>query len=101
MSTREARRAKIKKTIRGNKERPRLVVFRSNRYIYAQIVDDSKGETLVSVAKMEDASFAGKLIAEKAREKEIKKVVFDRAGYQYHGSVKRLAEAARKEGLEF
>lgn len=101
MNNREKRRAKMRKMIRGTKQRPRLVVFRSNRYVYGQIIDDSKGETLVSVAKMEDATSAGKMIAEKAKKLGIRKVVFDRAGYQYHGNVKHLAEAAKGEGLEF
>lgn len=81
--------------------RPRLVVFRSNKYIYAQIINDAKGETLVSVDREKDAAAAGKKLAEKAKEKKVKQVVFDRAGYKYHGNVKKFAEAAREGGLDF
>jgi large subunit ribosomal protein L18 len=111
------RREKIKNRIRGKvfgtSERPRLTVFRSNKQIYAQIIDDSKGETLVSasshadnienasVAKIEKANLVGKLLAEKAKEKGINQVVFDRNGYLYHGRVKGLAEGAREGGLTF
>jgi large subunit ribosomal protein L18 len=109
-------RARIHKRIRrklsGNSERPRLAVFRSVAHIYAQVIDDSRGTTLVSAssvgkdAKSKGGNVAaakaiGKLVAERAKEKGIKSVVFDRGGYQYHGRIKALADAAREAGLEF
>lgn len=111
-----ARRAKIKRRIRkrvsGNAEIPRLTVYRSNKQIYAQIVDDLKGITLVSASsqtmteteklpKIEQAAAVGKLIAEKALKAGVEKVVFDRNGYLYHGRVKSLADSAREGGLKF
>lgn len=91
--------------------RPRLTVFRSNKAIYGQIIDDSLGKTLVSASskdktikgkgKIETASLVGELIAQKGLKAKIKKVVFDKGGYKYHGRVKALAEGARKGGLEF
>jgi len=91
--------------------RPRLTVFRSNKAIYAQIIDDSQGKTLVSASskdkavkgkgKIETASLVGELVAQKALKAKIKKVVFDKGGYKYHGRVKALADGARKAGLEF
>ncbi|MCL4397810.1 50S ribosomal protein L18 [Patescibacteria group bacterium] len=101
MNKRDNRRARIKKTIRGTKETPRLVVFRSNRYIYGQLINDATGQTLVSVDKITDAAVAGKELAEKASKLKVKNVVFDRAGYKYHGNVKKFAEAAREAGLVF
>ena len=112
---RQKRRFRVRKRVVGTPERPRLNVFRSLKHIYAQIVDDTRGVTLVSASTLspelrgslsgggnrEAASAVGKLIAEKALQKGIKKVVFDRAGYLYHGRVKTLAEAARENGLEF
>jgi large subunit ribosomal protein L18 len=113
---REARRARIKQRVRrrvqGTPERPRLSVFRSNTGMYAQIIDDQQGRTLVSasslkdksatgIPKIEQAKVVGKAIAEKARAAGIEKVVFDRNGYLYHGRVKALAEAAREAGLNF
>ena len=110
------RRRKIRTAIRskisGTPERPRLAVYRSNKEIYAQIVDDINGKTLTSVAslgegitsegtKKEVAQRVGKAIASKAKELGISNVVFDRGGYLYHGRVKELAEAARTEGLQF
>jgi len=106
---------RIRKKIRGNAERPRLNVFRSLKHIHAQIIDDQKGYTLVSSStldkelkeaikglnKTEAARMVGKRIASLAIEKGIKKVVFDRGGYLYHGRVKALAEGAREGGLEF
>jgi large subunit ribosomal protein L18 len=97
------------KTI-GTKEIPRLCVFRSNKHIYAQLIDDEKGKVLMSakdkdltkkIKKTEIASEVGKLIAKKALEKKIEKIVFDRAGYKYHGRVKSLADGARQGGLKF
>ena len=109
---REKIRLKLKKTIRGNVDMPRLSVFRSNKNIYAQIIDDNKGNTLVSASsnskdfdKFENKSKAalevGKLIAEKATKKGISLVKFDRGGYLYHGRVKSLADGAREGGLKF
>ena len=111
-----ARRAKIKKGIRknltGTAELPRLTVYRSNKQIYAQIINDLKGETLVSassqgvkecegLSKVEQSKVVGKLIAEKASKAGIDSVKFDRNGYLYHGRVKSLADAAREGGLKF
>lgn len=105
------RHLKIRARVKGSKDCPRLVVFRSNSHIYGMLVDDTIGKTLVSVAdkvitkadltKIEKAHEVGKLIAEKAVKEKIKKVVFDRAGYLYHGRVKALAEGAREGGLNF
>lgn len=101
MNKREQRRAKIKKTIKGTSDRPRLVVFRSNKFFYGQIINDAKGETIVSVDKLTDVAEGGKQLAEKAKEKKTKRIVFDRAGYKYHGKVKLFADAVREAGLEF
>ncbi len=107
------RHLSIRHRIFGTSERPRLCVYRSNRHIYAQIIDDSASRVLTGVStlspqmkgkkmKPTEISFeVGKLIAEKAQRLGIKKVVFDRAGYRYHGRVKALAEGARQGGLEF
>jgi large subunit ribosomal protein L18 len=109
------RHLRIRKHISGNPARPRLSVFRSNKHIYAQIIDDTVGQTLVAASTMEksvgsglantsniDAAKAvGLAIAKKAVAKEIKEVVFDRGGYLYHGKVKALADAAREGGLVF
>lgn len=99
----------IRKQITGTLERPRLSVFKSNKAVYAQIVDDSKGHTLVSANSTEvgagsniDASKQlGLKLAEKAKAAGIENIVFDRGGYQYHGKVKALAEGAREGGLKF
>ncbi|ETT88692.1 50S ribosomal protein L18 [Viridibacillus sp. FSL R5-0477] len=109
---RKKRHARVRSKITGTAECPRLNVFRSNKHIYAQIIDDSKGLTLVSASTMdkefegtagnlEAATKIGETIAKGAAEKNIKAVVFDRGGYLYHGRVKALAEAARANGLEF
>ena len=105
------RHARVRNKISGTAETPRLCVYRSNKNIEAQIIDDVKGVTLVSSSSMalkldngsnvEAAAAVGKDIATKAVAKKIKKVVFDRSGYVYHGRVKALAEAAREAGLEF
>jgi large subunit ribosomal protein L18 len=110
------RRARIKKRIRknitGTSSRPRLSVFRSNKQIYAQVIDDVKGVTITSASshvkdsaqkinKTEQAKLIGKEIAENALKTGIKEVVFDRNGYLYHGRVKALAESARENGLKF
>ena len=103
-------RTRIRRTIKGTTERPRLSVFRSNKQIYAQIIDDVKGVTIASTSsvaidtkgkKAELAKEVGKAIATKATEAGIKAVVFDRGGYLYHGRVKALAEGAREGGLQF
>jgi large subunit ribosomal protein L18 len=114
MTTKELRRIKIKQRVRkhisGTDVRPRLTVFRSNKQIYAQVIDDLSGKTLVAVSsaaltekapKKEIAFKVGELIAQKSKEAGIEAVVFDRNGYLYHGRVKELAEAARKGGLKF
>ncbi len=104
--------ARIRERLRGTAERPRLAVNRSIAHIYVQVIDDRKGVTLVSASSNEKDASAnggnvagakeiGKLIAQRAKEKGIKKVVFDRGGYLYHGRVKALADAAREAGLEF
>lgn len=101
---------KKRRGVKGDAERPRFSVFRSLNDIYAQIVDDAKGVTLAAASskeikekknKIELAGATGKLLAEKAKDKKIKKVVFDRASYKYHGRVKALADGAREGGLEF
>ncbi len=109
---RERIRMRIRKVIKGTALRPRLSVFRSNRQIYAQLIDDEKGHTLGAASSMElqldramkkteIAAEVGKLIAQKALQAGITTVVFDRAGYLYHGRVKALADAARSTGLKF
>ena len=108
------RKIRIRKKINGSVERPRLVVYRSNLHLYAQIVDDANGSTLVSASTLvlkkgvagahcnkEGATLVGKEIARLAKEQNISKVVFDRNGYLYHGRVKAVAEGAREAGLEF
>jgi len=99
---------KIRNKVIGSQEKPRLSVFKSNKYVYGQLIDDSLGMTLVSsVSKIDslkktDASFeAGKELAAKALEKGIKSVVFDRNGYKYHGRVQKFADGAREGGLDF
>lgn len=106
------RRLRIRRRIRGTKERPRVSVFRSNKYIYAQLIDDVVGKTLVDgqsfVKRLHkgksktDAAFeVGKKMADESIKKKIKEVVFDRGGYRYHGRVKRLAEGLREGGIKF
>ena len=112
---------RIRRKLSGTAERPRLAVFRSVAHIYAQVIDDTQGRTLVSASSVDKgakgtgakgkgsksggnvmaAKAIGKLVAERAKEKGIKRVVFDRGGYYYHGRVKALADAAREAGLEF
>ncbi len=109
--SRKRRHARVRNKISGTSERPRLCLYRSNRHIEAQIIDDVKGVTLVSSSSLalglqlgsnvEAAKAVGADIAKKALSKKIKTVVFDRSGYIYHGRVKALAEAAREAGLEF
>lgn len=105
---RQRRHRKIRARLSGTAERPRLVVFRSNRYIYAQVINDDLGTTLASANTMdmkgkalENAKVLGQKIAELAKAKKISKVVFDRAGFVYTGKIKELADSARKGGLEF
>ncbi len=105
--------SRIRLKLRGSQERPRLAVFRSLKHIYAQVIDDREGRTLVAASSGEKkagvasggnlagAKEIGKLIAERAKSKGISKVVFDRGGYLYHGRIKALADAAREAGLEF
>jgi large subunit ribosomal protein L18 len=109
---RKKRHRRVRNKISGTKERPRLNVFRSEKHIYAQVIDDVKGVTLCSASSIEKefdgsgsnkeaAKKVGKTVAERAIEKGIKTVVFDRGGYIYHGRVKELAQAAREGGLNF
>jgi len=110
------RKKRIRKNLYGTPDRPRLTVYRSLKHIYAQLVDDLNGKTLLTVStltksvkgkvekaknKVEAAEIVGAQLAKTSIEKDIKKVVFDRNGYDYHGRVEALAEAARKEGLKF
>jgi len=109
------RHRRVRRHVVGTSERPRLNVFRSLDHIYAQVIDDSQGHTLVSAStvdseiveqmdgleKMEQAEVVGKVLAERALDQGIERVVFDRGGYKYHGRVKALADAAREGGLEF
>lgn len=105
----QKRHQKIRQTIIGTQLKPRLCVFRSNKHIFAQIIDDTKGNTLVCASTLKSkngsnikaASEVGTSIGKKAKAQKIKEVVFDRGGNLYHGRVKSLAEAARKEGLKF
>jgi len=99
---RKRRHRRVRAKIKGTAKVPRLCVFRSSKYIYAQIIDDEKSKTLASVnGKLASANEIGKLIAKKSIEKKINKVVFDRGGYKYHGKVKALADGAREAGLKF
>ena len=106
---RDRRHVRVRKTLAGTPARPRLVVFRSLKHIYAQLVDDTANRTIATVGdqdiltmkKTAKATEVGKRIAERAKAAGITKVVFDRAGYQYHGRVKAVAEGAREGGLEF
>jgi len=107
------RHARVRTNLSGTAEKPRLNVYRSNKHIYAQIIDDVKGVTLAqassqdkdiantSASKVDLATTVGQEIAKKANDKGIKEIVFDRGGYLYHGRVKALADAARENGLEF
>lgn len=112
---REKKHARIRNRFSGTSERPRLAVFRSNNHMYAQIIDDTVGNTLVAASteeksvsaeltktnNVEAAAYVGTVIAKRALEKGIKQVVFDRGGFIYHGKVQALADAAREAGLEF
>jgi large subunit ribosomal protein L18 len=112
--SRKARHLRVRKKVSGTPERPRLNVFKSHKHIYAQVIDDNSGKTLVSASSMDKelkgkvsaggniaaAAIVGSLVAKRAAGKGIKKVVFDRGGYLYHGRIKALADAVRKESLE-
>ncbi|MBU6447908.1 50S ribosomal protein L18 [Patescibacteria group bacterium] len=104
------RHKRVRAKVKGSESRPRLAVFRASQHIYAQVIDDASGKVLAAASsldikskanKSDKASEVGALIAKKSLEKNIKEVVFDRGGYQYHGRVKALAEAARQAGLKF
>jgi large subunit ribosomal protein L18 len=108
-------RVRIQQKVRGSQGRPRLAIFKSGRHIYAQVIDDASGTTLAHASSLDaglkkeeknganvgTAKRVGKLVADRAKEKGIARVVFDRGGYVYHGKVKALADAAREGGLEF
>lgn len=113
--SRQRRHHRIRRTVKGTPERPRLAIFRSNEHIYAQVIDDTKHHTLVAASTLEPAvksslssganinaaTEVGKLVAQRSLEAGIEKVVFDRGGNLYHGRVKALADAAREAGLDF
>ncbi|MDH3189550.1 MAG: 50S ribosomal protein L18 [Acidimicrobiia bacterium] len=109
---RARRHRRVRKSVKGTATRPRMAVYRSNKYIYVQLVDDVAGRTLVSASSQEKdlraenlneetATKVGELIGDRAKKAGVTEVVFDRGGYKYHGKVKALADAARKSGLEF
>lgn len=107
-SMRERRHAKVRFSISGTKEKPRLSIYRSNKYIHAQIIDDDAGKTVLGLVskqggknKTEDAAVAGKELAKQAKEKKISRVVFDRGGFVYAGRIRAFAEGAREGGLLF
>ena len=112
LDARRRRHVRVRKAVIGSPQRPRLAVFRSNRYLYAQVIDDQTGRTLAAASSQEaalrsktltvaTASEIGKLLAERAKEAGVSSVVFDRGGFTYHGRIKALADAARASGLEF
>ncbi|HUG32584.1 MAG TPA: 50S ribosomal protein L18 [Acidimicrobiia bacterium] len=109
---RSRRRVRVRKNLRGTPQRPRLAVYRSNKYIYAQVIDDLGGNTVAAASSqepdlrsahldVETAAKVGTLVADRAKEAGITSVVFDRGGFKYHGRLKALADAAREAGLEF
>ena len=112
-AARRKRHDRIRLRVEGSESRPRLAVFRSNIHIYAQVIDDGVGKTLAAASsvekelrgskstKTEEAAVVGRLIAERAKSAGVERVVFDRAGFRYHGRIKSLADAAREAGLEF
>jgi large subunit ribosomal protein L18 len=112
-AAREKRHERVRLNVAGTSERPRLAVFRSVKQIYAQVIDDSAGRTLVSASSLENdlrgatgsktdrARSVGTLLAERARKAGVEQVVFDRAGFRYHGRIRSLAEGAREAGLDF
>ena len=112
-AARRKRHERIRLHLAGTQDRPRLAVFRSLNHIYAQVIDDASGKTLAAAStvekelkgskqtKSEEAAVVGKLVAERAKAAGVERVVFDRAGFRYHGRIKSLADAAREAGLEF
>ncbi len=112
-TARHKRHERIRLSLEGTSDRPRLAVFRSLNHIYAQVIDDGAGKTLAAAStvekelrgsrqtKTEEAKVVGRLVAERARSAGVERVVFDRAGFRYHGRIKSLAEAAREAGLDF
>jgi large subunit ribosomal protein L18 len=114
-AARRRRHARVRKRVQGTATRPRLSVFRSLSHIYAQVIDDDSGQTLVAASDLEKeaqagtdntgktgrAALVGRLVGQRAIKKGVKEIVFDRGGYKYHGRVKALAEAAREAGLKF
>ena len=110
---RRKRHARIRLSLAGTPERPRLAVFRSLNHIYAQVIDDTSGRTLAAAStlerelkgsratKTEEAAIVGRLVAERAKSAGVERVVFDRAGFRYHGRIRSLADAAREAGLDF
>jgi large subunit ribosomal protein L18 len=112
-TARQKRHDRIRLSLAGTSERPRLAVFRSLNHIYAQVIDDASGKTLAAAStvekelrgssqtKTQEAAVVGRLVAERARTAGVERVVFDRAGFRYHGRIKSLAEAAREAGLDF
>ena len=112
-AARQKRHERIRLRLAGTSSRPRLAVFRSLNHIYAQVIDDSSGRTLVAASsaekelraskqtKTEEAKIVGRLVAERAKSAGVEQVVFDRAGFRYHGRIKSLADAAREAGLDF
>ena len=109
---RNRRRARVRRRLQGTPERPRLTVYRSNRYIYAQVIDDVDGSTVAAASSQEPdlrsnrlnvdtAAKVGSLVADRAKDAGVTSVVFDRGSYKYHGRLKALADAAREAGLEF
>jgi large subunit ribosomal protein L18 len=112
-AARQKRHDRIRLRLEGSEGRPRLAVFRSNYHIYAQVIDDASGKTLAAAStvekelrgskqsKTEEAAVVGRLVAERAKSAGVERVVFDRAGFRYHGRIKSLADAAREAGLDF
>jgi large subunit ribosomal protein L18 len=109
---RSRRHSRVRRRVRGTAARPRLAVYRSNRYIYAQVIDDADGRTLAAASSLETglrsdslnlgtATKVGSLVASRAKDAGVSAVVFDRGGFKFHGKIKALADAAREEGLEF
>jgi large subunit ribosomal protein L18 len=112
LEARRRRHVRVRKAVIGTAQRPRLAVFRSNKYLYAQVIDDQTGRTLAAASSqeaslrsksltVETATEIGKLVAERAKSAGVEAVVFDRGGFTYHGRIKALADAARASGLEF
>ena len=109
---RNKRKIRIRKKIKGSAERPRMSIYKSNRYVYIQVIDDEKGHTITSASNKEkelskiksnvkEIGNLGEVISQRLKEKKISQVVFDRNGYKYHGIIKTVADAARKAGIQF